>query len=601
MKDYITTGIAVAATMASLATATRSQVPASPSPASGLNQLTDAEKRDGWKLLFDGKSLSGWRGYKRPVTETRWKVEDGMLTIDPNDGKDTRGARDIITTDQYDLFYLQWEWRVAPGGNSGLKYFVLEDMDSAIGHEYQIIDDERHPDAKIGPHRQTSALYDVLTASVAPELLAKIKKPAGEWNISRVRVAPSRVVKGGTRVYHYLNEVRVLEYELDSPELRAAIAKSKFKDVARFGKLHKGHILIQDHGDRVWYRNIKIQPIPAPTSSSGAAASAASGVQVMANQDTQRVDVSIDGKPFTSYVYPETLKKPVLYPIRTAEGTLVTRGFPLEPRPGERVDHPHHVGLWFNHGDVNGLDFWNNSSEISAARAPKMGTIRHKRVVDTKSGADSGELAVELEWVTADGTPLLREDTRFVFRGTGSTRTIDRMTKLTALQNTVVFRDNKEGSLGLRVTRALEQPADKPEIFTDASGKATAVAVLDNKGVTGQYLSSEGLKGDAVWGTRGKWCMLSGQIEDEPVTIAILDHPANPNAPTYWHARGYGLFSANVFGRKVFKPDQEELVVTLDPGKSVTYRHRVVVVSGTATAESIEREFRTFAAVSSSN
>jgi len=151
------------------------------------------------------------------------------------------------------------------------------------------------------------------------------------------------------------------------------------------------------------------------------------------------------------------------------------------------------------------------------------------------------------------------------------------------------------------VTRALEQPADKPEIFTDASGKATAVAVLDNKGVTGQYLSSEGLKGDAVWGTRGKWCMLSGQIEDEPVTIAILDHPANPNAPTYWHARGYGLFSANVFGRKVFKPDQEELVVTLDPGKSVTYRHRVVVVSGTATAESIEREFRTFAAVSSSN
>jgi hypothetical protein len=598
MKHYITTGIAIAATAVSLATTTSSQAP---SPANAPNQLTAAETRDGWKLLFDGKTLAGWRGYKRPVSETRWKVEDGMLTIDPNDGKDTRGARDIITTDTYDRFELVWEWRVAQGGNSGVKYFVLEDMDSAIGHEYQIIDDERHPDAKIGPHRQTSALYDVLTASVAPELLAKVKKPAGEWNISRVRVAPSRVVKGGTRVYHYLNETRVLEYELDSPELRAAIAKSKFKDVARFGKLHKAHILLQDHGDRVWYRNIKILPIPGPTSSSGEAASVPGGVQVIANEAAQRVDVSIDGKPFTSYVYPDTLKKPVLYPIRTARGTLVTRGFPLDPRPGERVDHPHHVGLWFNYGDVNGLDFWNNSTDIPAARAPKMGTIRHKRVVETKSGADVGTLTVEMEWVTPDGTPLLREDTQFVFRGSGSTRTIERVTTLTALQTKVVFRDNKEGLLGLRVTRALEQPAEKPEIVTDASGQATKVAVLDNKGVTGQYLSSEGLRGDEVWGTRGRWCMLSGQIEDEPVAIAILDHPANPNAPTYWHARGYGLFAANGLGRKVFKPDQEELVMTLDPGKSVTYRHRVVVASGTATADSIEREFRTFSAASSSN
>jgi len=602
MKDYISTGIAVAATIASLATVALSQAPASSSPATGLNQLTVAEKRAGWKLLFDGKSLAGWRGYKRPASETRWKVEDGMLTIDPNDGKDTRGARDIITDETYDRFELAWEWRVAPGGNSGLKYFVLEDMDAAIGHEYQMIDDERHPDAKIGPHRQTAAFYDVLPVSVAPTILEKIKKPAGEWNESKVRVDVCRPQKQGTCVYHYLNNIRVLEYQLDSPELRAAIAKSKFKDVARFGKLHKAHILIQDHGDRVWYRNIKIHPLGGPTTpSSSASAAASSGTQVVANEAERRVDIAIDGKPFTSYIYPEALKKPVLYPIRTSRGTVVTRGFPLEPGPGERVDHPHHVGLWFNYGDVNGLDFWNNSTDIPAARAPKMGTIRHTRVVETKSGAAAGELAVEMEWVTPDGTPLLREDTRFVFRGAGSTRTIDRITTLTALQTKVVFRDNKEGLLGMRVTRALEQPADKPEIFTDSSGKATKVAVLDNKGVTGQYLSSEGLKGDAVWGTRGRWCMLSGQIEDEPVTIAILDHPANPNAPTYWHARGYGLFAANGLGRKVFKQDEEELVLTLDPGKSVTYRHRVVVVSGAAMADSIEREFRTFAAAASSN
>lgn len=204
---------------------------------------------DGFKPLFDGKSLDGWRGYKKAdASDTRWKVENGLVTIAEKDGADTRGGRDIITTGTYDQFDLRWEWKVAPGGNSGLKYFVLEDQTSAIGHEYQMIDDERHADAKIGPHRQTASFYDVLPAADRP------LKPAGEWNQSQV------IVKG-KNVEHWLNGKRVLQYELDSPALNAAIAKSKFKDITRFGKPQKGHILIQDHGNAVWYRNVRIKPL----------------------------------------------------------------------------------------------------------------------------------------------------------------------------------------------------------------------------------------------------------------------------------------------------------------------------------------------------
>jgi hypothetical protein len=318
-------------------------------------------------------------------------------------------------------------------------------------------------------------------------------------------------------------------------------------------------------------------------------------IQVVPNEAARRVDVTIDGKPFTSYIYPTTLKKPTLFPLRSAKGTVVTRGFPLEPRKGERVDHPHHVGLWLNHGDVNGLDFWNNSDAIPADRVPKMGTILHRRVVDAKSGGEAGELTVETEWVKPDGKPLLRELTRFVFRGTADSRSIDRTTTLTALDERVVFKDNKEAFIGMRVARGLEQPDQKPDIFTDASGKPAATKVVDNTGVTGEYVSSEGLKGDAVWGTRGRWTLLSGTVDAEPVTLAILDHPSNPGFPTYWHARGYGLFAANPLGESVFTEGKKELNLTLQPGQSTTFKYRVLILSGRIAPAGIEKEYQGFA------
>jgi len=325
-----------------------------------------------------------------------------------------------------------------------------------------------------------------------------------------------------------------------------------------------------------------------------ASASAQPRVEVVPHEGARRVDVTVDGKPFTSYIWPTSLKKPVLFPIRSARGTLVTRGWPLEPRQGERVDHPHHVGLWFNHGDVNGIDFWNNSDAIPPEQAPKMGVIVHQKIVDAKGGQGQGTLTVESDWKKADGTTLLHERTQYVFHAAAQSRTIDRITTLTALNERVVFNDNKEGVIGMRVARGLEQPSTQPETYTDSSGKATTVKVLNNTGVTGEYTSSEGLKGDAVWGTRGRWTMLKGTVDAEPVTIVMLDHPTNPGFPTYWHARGYGLFAANPMGEKIFTEGKKEFNLAVQPGASIVFRHRIVIASGQTTPDAAEKLYRDF-------
>src|SRR5258708_33876718 len=137
--------------------------------------------------------------------------------------------------------------------------------------------------------------------------------------------------------------------------------------------------------------------------------------RVIPNETERRVDIVIDGRPFTSYIWPERLAKPVLYPLRTAKGTVVTRGFPLEPRPGDRFDHPHHAGLWFNYGNVNGFDFWNNSEAIKVEDAPKIANIRHHAITLAKSGRDDAELAVDADWITGKQERILNEHTRFVF------------------------------------------------------------------------------------------------------------------------------------------------------------------------------------------
>jgi hypothetical protein len=318
-------------------------------------------------------------------------------------------------------------------------------------------------------------------------------------------------------------------------------------------------------------------------------------VEVREDREARRVEVTVDGQPFTAYVWPDRLAKPVVYPIRTAHGTLVTRGFPLDPRPGERVDHPHQVGFWFNFGDVNGVDFWGNSEAIGPDERARMGEIRHRKIVTLRSGSGQGELEALSEWLLPGGTAGLDEQTRFVFRAASGSRSIDRLATLTAKGAKVTFGDTKEGMLGLRVARALEHPADKPEVFTDASGQPTPVPVLDNAGVSGVYTSSEGLTGDAVWGTRARWMALAGRVGDEAVTLLLLDHPKNPGHPTYWHARGYGLFAANPFGAKAFTNGKAEATTySLDAGARARFRHRLVILAGPFSAAKAEAAWQAF-------
>ena len=320
-------------------------------------------------------------------------------------------------------------------------------------------------------------------------------------------------------------------------------------------------------------------------------------VDIVHNEAEQKVDVMVDGKLFTSYLYTDklsVLKKTVLYPLVSANGVAVTRGYPLDPRPKERTDHPHHIGAWFNYGDVNGLDFWNNSDAISAERASEMGTIRNKEIISIESGSGHGKLVVASDWMNSEGKVILKENTEFIFGASNGKRIIDRTTTLTALKEPVLFKDNKEGMIGIRMARQLELPSDKLARLSDAHGNVIDVPVKDNTGVSGNYLSSEGIEGLDVWGKRAKWVALSGTVGSADVAVVIMDNPANVGYPTYWHARGYGLFAANPLGQKVFSDGKEELNFSLKPGESVTFKYRILLLDGKGSKQQLETEYNNY-------
>ena len=305
--------------------------------------------------------------------------------------------------------------------------------------------------------------------------------------------------------------------------------------------------------------------------------------QVTLTQRPNEIAVEIDGKPFTVFhLGGADLHRPYLHPLRSATGRIVNRSFPAGQVAGETTDHPHHAGLFYGHGDVNGYNYWavQNVASPKPPASPNFGRIVLKEVAGMKSGKDSGSVDVVLTWLKPDGAPLLTETRRTTFYAHPELRIIDFDFDFAAIE-TVVFRDTKEGTFAMRMATVLDEPPAKPRPGESAR--------------TGKLRNAQGGEGEPnVWGKRSEWVDYSGLIEGEKVGVVMMDHPGNPRHPTYWHSRGYGLHSINPFGVSDFLNDKTQNgSLTIAPGQHVRFRYRVVIHPGLSPSKLAElyREF----------
>jgi hypothetical protein len=301
----------------------------------------------------------------------------------------------------------------------------------------------------------------------------------------------------------------------------------------------------------------------------------------------RQVEVIIDGRPFATYYFEDASPKPYLHPLRTAAGVIITRGFPMQKDiPGESIDHPHHRALFFAHGDVNGIDFWTETENPEPAPVHAGGQtyqtslhLPHGRTVfvklsKAKSGGDSGVLSARFNLVGPGGKIIAEETQTYIFRGESTTRTIDCEFAIRAKKTPVKMGDTKEGTFAIRVVKALEEMSGMK--MTDSEGRA-------------------GEK--QIWGKRANWVDYSSRVEGHEVGVTIFDHPSNPKHPTYWHARGYGLFAVNPFGEHDFFNDpKRDGSLIIAPGGTLVFRYRVLIHEGDAAGANIADAWTQYAA-----
>jgi hypothetical protein len=305
-----------------------------------------------------------------------------------------------------------------------------------------------------------------------------------------------------------------------------------------------------------------------------ASASAAESVEVKRTGD--RIDVLIGGHLFTSYCFGAATAKPYLFPLRSAQGTVVTRSFPMASDiPGEDHDEPHQRAMYFAHGDINGYDFWGEAEFPRWSRHPasRFGRTAFRKLDEMRGGPDAGEVRAEFDLATSEGQVIAAETQAYIFRGDEHSRIIDCEFTVRANLGPVKMGDTKEGTFAIRVVKAFDSPP-------------------------GRMVNSNGAVGEkAVWGKRADWVDYYGNVAGEDVGIAIFDNPKNLRHPTYWHARHYGLLAANPFGLKQFLHDRhQDGSYVIATGGSLTLRYRVLIHHGDFHEARVADAYRLYAA-----
>jgi Methane oxygenase PmoA len=292
-------------------------------------------------------------------------------------------------------------------------------------------------------------------------------------------------------------------------------------------------------------------------------------------RDGSHVDVRIGGRAFSTYYFDAAVAKPYLSPLRSARGTVVTRGFPMVTDiAGEDRDEPHQRAMYFAHGDINGFDFWGEAAfaRWSDHPASTFGRTVFRALDELSGGPDRGRLRATFDLVTPAGT-IAEETQSYVFSGDDDVRAIDCEFAIRADRGQITMGDTKEGTFAIRVVKALDSPP-------------------------GHMVNANGASGEkAIWGKRSEWVDYYGRVADEDVGIAVFDHPHNPRAPTYWHARSYGLLSANPFGVRQFTGDRrQDGRYTIAAGETLAFRYRVLIHHGNPSQAQVAEAYRRFAA-----
>jgi hypothetical protein len=288
--------------------------------------------------------------------------------------------------------------------------------------------------------------------------------------------------------------------------------------------------------------------------------------------DKASVNIRVDGRLFTSFQYGIGFHKPVFFPVYTPMGNMLTRAYPIRfGVEGESQDHWHHESMYFTYGNVNGVDYWAKVGSPRGEFKTPTGKIVFNRFHIIESGKEQGTLAFTADWVQPDGYEVLKQREDLTISAAQDSRTMDYTIRLTAQDQPAVFNDTKEGMFAIRVNPQL------------------------NEKHTGEYINAEGLKRmKDVWGKQSPWVALRGTINDEKIVLMIMDHPSNPLHPTRWHARDYGLFTANPFGKGMFVQGADPINYTLQPGETIQFRYRVYIYSGALTKAELDKLYNVY-------